>query len=76
MRYEGGLKNNKRHGKGKLTFTDGTKFSGSFENGKICGKGTFTLTDGTRFEDEFSDDDTLCDEYTFTLPSGEHISTN
>ena len=41
-KYEGILKNNKAHGKGKYTFTNGDVYEGEFKNGVIDGIGKIT----------------------------------
>ena len=40
--YFGFLVNNKRHGQGFLSFSDGSKYQGNFEEGKITGYGVWT----------------------------------
>jgi hypothetical protein len=42
--YEGELLNRKRHGKGKMTYPDGSSFEGEWEYGKLIGKCKMTLT--------------------------------
>lgn len=37
--YAGDLKDGKQHGKGKETYTDGTKYDGSYSDGQRHGKG-------------------------------------
>ena len=44
--YEGGLKDLKYHGTGKLTLASGDTYSGTFENGEIVGKGVYTFASG------------------------------
>ena len=48
--YEGGVKKNKAHGLGKLTFKDGGVYEGKFKNNKIHGKGKYTSKSGEVFE--------------------------
>ncbi len=48
-KYEGDLKDGKRHGKGTLTFKDGGKYVGDWKNGKFQGKGTLTLPEGVKY---------------------------
>ncbi|CAF1294686.1 unnamed protein product, partial [Didymodactylos carnosus] len=43
-----------RHGLGKLSFADGSKYSGKFENGLFTGLGLIIYTDGSKYEGEFS----------------------
>ncbi|KAM7419808.1 hypothetical protein PAMA_016755 [Pampus argenteus] len=42
-----------RHGRGQLTFSDGTCYTGQFENGLFNGCGVLVFTDGSRYEGEF-----------------------
>ena len=43
----------KRHGKGTLTFANGTKYAGEFVNGFFQGVGVLTFPDGGRYEGQF-----------------------
>lgn len=48
-RYDGEWNNKgQRHGRGKMTFTDGAKYNGQFDNGLSDGKGVMNLADGSR----------------------------
>ena len=51
--YDGEFKENKMHGKGKFTYTDGTSYEGPFENGERVGRGTFLGKDGEKYLGEF-----------------------
>lgn len=51
--YEGEIKNNMRHGKGKLTDPNGDVFIGKFWNDIINGKGKFTGVDGSVYDGEW-----------------------
>ena len=53
--YVGEKKDDKRHGQGTLTFSDGSKYEGEFRDDKIHGKGTETYSDGSSYEGEFKD---------------------
>jgi len=44
--YDGDWKDNKRHGKGTITWADGSKYVGEWKNGWKHGKGTYTDTKG------------------------------
>jgi len=44
--YEGGSKNGKKHGKGRITYRDGRVFEGEFENGKAVGTGKINYSTG------------------------------
>ena len=48
--YEGMKnQNNQYHGKGKLTYLDGTYYDGEWSNGQRNGHGTHVFIDGTTF---------------------------
>ena len=51
--YEGHLKNQKRHGQGKYTWTNGTVYQGNWVNGKKEGKGYQTWSDGSSYEGSY-----------------------
>jgi len=38
-KYEGRYCDGKKHGKGKLTFADGSYYEGEFVGNEICGRG-------------------------------------
>ncbi|TNV77211.1 hypothetical protein FGO68_gene5573 [Halteria grandinella] len=44
--YDGEYKENCRHGKGKLTYFDGSSWEGTWNNAQKTGKGTYTYADG------------------------------
>lgn len=46
QKYEGELKNGKRHGKGKIIYPDGRVCTGEFKWGERTGYGTMTYPDG------------------------------
>lgn len=51
--YEGEMKDNKRHGQGKLTFPDGNVFEGGFEDDLFSGMGTIYGPSGSIFRGRF-----------------------
>jgi len=53
--YEGELKNNLPHGKGKITSKDWV-YEGELKNGMADGKGKLTAFDGSSYEGEFKND--------------------
>ena len=53
--YTGGVRNGKRHGKGKCTYADGRVYEGDFVDGKIHGKGKSTYANGNVYEGDFVD---------------------
>ena len=44
--YEGGWKDDKRQGKGKMIFADGAVYEGGWNDGMIHGGGKMTYDDG------------------------------
>ena len=52
-KYEGNLKEGKRHGKGIETFPSGKKYEGQWRDGKRHGKGTLTYSDGQKYEGQW-----------------------
>ena len=51
--YEGGFRDDRYHGTGKLTDKDGNLYTGNFENGLFHGRGVFATRDGRRYNGEF-----------------------
>ena len=51
-KYEGNFKNNKKHGIGTYTWTNGDKYNGLFKNDYKT-SGTYTSKDGTTFSGKF-----------------------
>mmetsp|Transcript_65407 Transcript_65407/g.175478 ORF Transcript_65407/g.175478 Transcript_65407/m.175478 type:complete len:93 (+) Transcript_65407:779-1057(+) len=45
--YEGEFKDDRRHGKGTMTYVNGSKYEGSWQAGKKYGQGTLMEADGT-----------------------------
>lgn len=54
-RYEGRMKNGKRHGQGVYVRSDGARYEGGFKNGKRHGRGIYIDADGNRYEGKVSD---------------------
>lgn len=54
LAYEGDWKDNVRHGKGQLTFCDGTTYIGSFELDEMHGKGKIFYQNGDYYIGDFS----------------------
>ena len=52
--YKGELKNGRKHGKGKVTYPDGTSYEGEFKNGEKHGKGKMTKNGETIKEGEWN----------------------
>ena len=44
--YTGELKDDKRHGNGKMVWENGAKYSGEWKNDKMDGLGKYTFSDG------------------------------
>ncbi len=55
-RYQGDMKNGKRHGKGYVIYASGNTYKGEFKNGVKEGKGEFLFADGERYVGEFHND--------------------
>ncbi len=67
--YVGEFKDNKKHGHGIYTWTNGDKYVGQFMNGRQHGQGTFTYSVGAKFVGEWKDDKRH-GQGTFTYASG------
>jgi len=52
-RYEGQWDHNKKSGKGKCIFLDGSYYIGEYHNNCINGKGTFTWSNGATYNGEW-----------------------
>ena len=53
--YDGFWNNEgKKHGKGILSLTDGSKYEGKFSDGLFDGHGALMFPDGSKYEGEFS----------------------
>ena len=64
-RYEGEVRNGKRHGQGILTWGDGARYEGEFREGKRHGQGAFTWGDGSSYEGEFWESERWNGVFTF-----------
>ena len=53
--YVGELKDGKREGQGRLTWSDGKTYIGQFKDGKPDGQGTFTFADGHKYVADLKD---------------------
>jgi len=67
--YVGEEKDDKRHGQGTLTFSDGSNYVGEWKDGKYNGQGTYTLTDGSNYVGEWKDGEKH-GQGTDTFPNG------
>ena len=54
-RYEGEVKDGKRHGKGTLFWTDGGRYEGEWQNDKRNGQGTHYYADGHKYVGQWKD---------------------
>ena len=54
--YVGEWKDNKMHGQGTYTYTNGDKYVGKYKNDKRQGRGTYTYTNGDKFVGKYKDD--------------------
>ena len=50
-------KDNKKHGQGTYSWSNGDKYVGEWEDNKKHGQGTWTLADGTKHEGEWKNDE-------------------
>ncbi len=55
-KYEGEVKDGKRHGKGTNIGPEGQKYVGEFKDNLADGYGVITMRDGSRYEGEWSQD--------------------
>ncbi|CAF3486039.1 unnamed protein product [Rotaria sp. Silwood1] len=54
-RYEGELREGKKHGKGKMDYADGNKYIGDWANDVRTGQGVFIWSDGSHYEGQSKD---------------------
>ena len=59
--YVGEWKDNKMHGQGTYTYTNGEKYVGEFKDYKIHGQGTYTFPDGVKKSGYWKNDKFLPD---------------
>ena len=69
-RYDGELKDGKRHGQGTYTWPEGKKYEGEWKDGEINGQGIYTYPDGKKYVGEFKDG-IFNGQGTFTLSNGD-----
>ncbi|MFC1826037.1 hypothetical protein ACFLYZ_01430 [Thermodesulfobacteriota bacterium] len=55
FKYEGHLKDGKKHGQGTLTFNSGDKYMGQWRNDKKHGQGTYIFADGAKYVGQWKD---------------------
>ena len=55
-RYEGEIRNGKRHGRGTYIYANGNRYRGDWHDNKKHGQGTFTWADGSRHVGQWRDD--------------------
>ena len=67
--YVGEEKDDKPHGQGTLTFSDGSKYVGEWKDGKEHGHGTHTFPDGRKYVGEWKDGEEH-GQGTLTYPNG------
>ena len=67
--YEGGFKDGKRHGEGKITWPDGSTYEGGWVNGEKHGTGTYTWPDGSKYVGGFKNGKMRVPK-TMTTPDG------
>jgi hypothetical protein len=48
------MKNGKKHGKGKMEYANGDKYSGVWVDDNITGQGVYIWTSGDRYELSYS----------------------
>ena len=53
IKYEGEIKNGKRHGQGTYYFVSGAKYIGEFKDNKRHGQGTYYYANGDKYVGEF-----------------------
>eukprot|EP00761_Pharyngomonas_kirbyi_P008119 gb/GECH01008130.1/.p1 GENE.gb/GECH01008130.1/~~gb/GECH01008130.1/.p1 ORF type:complete len:146 (+),score=41.61 gb/GECH01008130.1/:1-438(+) len=53
--YVGEFKEDKMHGKGKITYSNGSYYDGEWNNNKYEGQGTYCWTDGSWYEGQWKD---------------------
>ena len=54
--YEGEWRDDKMHGQGVRTWTDGERYEGEYRRHEMHGEGTYTYADGERYHGEFRND--------------------
>ncbi|CAF3914182.1 unnamed protein product [Adineta steineri] len=54
-RYEGEMKDGKKHGKGHMDFANGDRFTGDYIEDSITGQGVYIYANGARYEGQWKD---------------------
>lgn len=72
-RYEGEIRNGRRHGWGIYIWPDGGRFVGQWSNDRRYGRGTRTWPNGHRYEGEWRDG-RISGQGTYSWPNGERYS--
>jgi hypothetical protein len=55
-KYDGGVANNQRHGRGKMIYKNGDKYIGDWNNDKKEGNGLMIYSNGSSYEGEWKND--------------------
>ena len=74
--YEGPFENNKKHGQGKLTFTDRSTSEGLFVEGRIPTNGKFTYPNGCVYLGELNEDGERTGYGEFVFHDGRRLKGN
>ncbi|CAF1143244.1 unnamed protein product [Adineta steineri] len=53
-RYEGEMKDGKKHGKGQMEYANGDKYTGIYVENNITGQGVYIHANGSRYESKYS----------------------
>ncbi len=72
-RYEGYVKNGKKHGQGTLSFKNGDQYVGQWHADKKHGQGTYIYADGEKFVGQWENDN-MHGEGTYFFNSGNKFS--
>jgi hypothetical protein len=67
--YHGGVKDMKKHGKGKLTYPDGAVYDGEWKDDNMHGHGIYTWPEGDKYDGEWKDDN-MHGHGIYTWPNG------
>ncbi|CAF4150246.1 unnamed protein product [Adineta steineri] len=54
-RYEGEMKDGKKHGKGQMEYANGDKYTGIYVENNITGQGVYIHANGSRYEGQWKD---------------------
>jgi hypothetical protein len=73
-RYEGQIKNGKRHGQGKLTYGNDIVYHGNFSNNNIHGEGFLIFPNGDTFTGQFKNNVLIPEQYgTYDFSDGSRL---